>query len=357
MSERKVIAAMSGGVDSSLAAQLLLEKGYQVIGVTMRLMPFGGESSCCGLEAVEEAKRVADRLGIPHYILDFKEEFEKEVVEYFCREYSIGRTPNPCIICNQKLKFGKLLEKAKELGAEYVASGHYAQLTYEGGGYRLRKGRDKTKDQSYVLFNLTQGQLKHILMPLGGLEKKEVRRRARELGLRVHERPDSQEICFIPDGHYSDFLTERIPEVMRPGPIEDRKGKILGQHRGIHSFTIGQRRGLGIVTGEPLYVIAIDSDKNTVVVGSREDLYGRELIATEISWITREKSDGPMEVKAKLRYRHPGSEATVLPLSGRKAKVIFRLPQKAITPGQAVVFYQGEEVIGGGWIKASNGWN
>ena len=354
MNERKVIAAMSGGVDSSLAAALLLEKGYQVIGATMHLI---GERNCCGLEAVEEAKRVADRLGIPHYILDFKEEFEKEIVEYFCQEYSIGRTPNPCIICNQKLKFGKLLKKAKELGAEYVATGHYAQVIYDGGCHRLRKGRDKRRDQSYVLFNLTQAQLKHILMPLGSLEKKEVRRRASELGLRVHDRPDSQEICFIPDDHYSNFLMERMPEVMRPGPIKDSQGKVLGQHRGIHSFTIGQRRGLGIATGEPLYVIAIDGDKNTVVVGSREHLYERELIATNTSWITRERLDRPIEVRAKLRSRHLSSDATVLPLSGRKVKVIFRLPQKAITPGQAVVFYQGEEVIGGGWIKAGNGWN
>lgn len=355
--KKRVVVAMSGGVDSSVTAALLLEEGYEVIGITMRLMSpeekSVGEWSCCGLEAVEEARRVAELLKIPHYVLDFEEEFKKEVVEYFCQEYSRGRTPNPCIPCNQKLKFGKLVEKAKGLGIDLVASGHYARVTYddERGHYLLRRGIDKTKDQSYFLFNLTQEQLRYILLPLGELEKKKVREIAKELGLRVHARPDSQEICFIPDGNYGNYLRQRMPEIIKPGTIRDKEGSVLSQHEGIHLFTIGQRRGLGIAAGRPLYVMDIDRAEKTVIVGGEETLYQSELIAADVSWVARDKLIEPLPVKAKIRYRHSLTEATLIPLPEGEVKVSFSLPQKAITPGQAVVFYQGEEVVGGGWIK------
>ncbi len=357
LKKKRVVVAMSGGVDSSVTAALLLEEGYEVIGITMRLMSPGeqaaGERSCCGLEAVEEARRVAGILRIPHYVLDFEEKFEKEVVEYFCWEYSRGRTPNPCILCNQKLKFGKLLEKAKGLGIDLIASGHYARVTYDSGRgcYLLRRGIDRAKDQSYVLFNLAQEQLRHILLPLGGLAKEKVRERAKELDFRVHDRPDSQEICFVSDGDYGSFLRKRRPEIMEPGPIIDKKGKVLGQHKGIYLFTIGQRRGLGMAAGKPLYVVSINREGRTVIVGGSEDIYRRELIAADVNWIAGDKLIKPISVKAKIRYRHPLSEATLTPLRGGKVKVRFSSSQQAITPGQAVVFYQGEEVIGGGWIK------
>ena len=357
LKRERVVVAMSGGVDSSVTAALLLEKGYEVVGITMRLMSpeekSAGERSCCGLEAVEEVRRVAELLKIPHYVLDFEEEFEKEVVEYFCWEYSRGRTPNPCLLCNQKLKFGKLLEKAKGLGIDLVASGHYARVTYdeERGRYLLKKGKDRAKDQSYVLFNLTQEQLRHILLPLGELEKKKVRERAKELGLRVHDRPDSQEICFISAGDYGNFLRKRMPEITKPGLIIDKKGNVLSQHKGIHLFTIGQRRGLGMAAGKPLYVISIDRERRTVIVGGEEALYRRELIAADVNWIALDRLIKSLPVKAKIRYRHSMAEATLIPLREEEVKVRFSSPQKAITPGQAVVFYQGEEVIGGGWIK------
>ncbi len=357
LKKKKVVVAMSGGVDSSVTAALLLEEGYEVIGITMRLMDInkegGKEQSCCGLEAVQEAKQVAEKLKIPHYVLNLEEEFEREVIEYFCREYSRGRTPHPCILCNQKLKFGRLLEKAKGLGIDLLASGHYARVDYdaEKDRYLLKRGRDRAKDQSYVLFNLTQEQLGHILLPLGGLEKREVRERARGLGLRVHARPDSQEICFIPDGDYGNFLRQRMPGIMKPGPIVDKKGKVLGRHQGIHLFTIGQRRGLGMAAGRPLYVISIDREERTVIVGESEDICRRELIAAEVNWIARDKLIKPRLVKAKIRYRHSLAEATLIPLGEGEVKVKFSSPQQAITPGQAVVFYQGEEVLGGGWIK------
>jgi len=355
--KKRVIVAMSGGVDSSVTAALLLEQGYEVIGVTMRLMGLegkeGGEWSCCGLEAVEEARRVAGRLGVSHYVLDFEEEFEREVITYFCQEYSRGRTPNPCIPCNQKLKFGRLLEKAKGLGIDLVASGHYARVTYDNkkGCYLLKKGVDKTKDQSYVLFNLSQEQLRNILLPLGKLEKKEVREKARRLGLRIHDRPDSQEICFIPDGDYGKFLRERMPGIMKPGPIIDVKGNVLGRHRGIHLFTIGQRRGLGIAAGNPLYVISIDRERRTVIVGGDEDSGRSEFIAAAVSWIAPDRLIKPLTAKVKIRYRHSPAEAVLIPLKQGEVKVRFNSPQKAVTPGQAVVFYQEEDVLGGGWIK------
>lgn len=373
--KKRIVVAMSGGVDSSVTAALLKREGYEVIGVTMQIWPssllidkdeanevrrpklakeaerFGG---CCGLSAVEDAKRVAERLNIPHYVLNLREVFEKEVIADFCSEYKEGRTPNPCIRCNQYIKFGVLLKKAKELDADYIATGHYARIecNEKRKKYFLRKGIDPKKDQSYVLYVMTQEQLKHTLMPLGTLTKEKVREIARELNLPVASKPESQEICFIPDTDYHGFLRARIgTDSLKEGLIVNKKGKVLGRHRGIVFYTIGQRRGLRIAAGKPLYVIAIDKDKNVLVVGSEKETLQDRLIAGDINWITFDKLKKPIRVKAKIRYRHREAEAKVIPLDGNRVEVRFRRPQWAITPGQAVVFYDKDLLIGGGIIS------
>ncbi len=353
------MVAMSGGVDSSVTAALLKEEGYEVIGVTMQLWPspeladeagrFGG---CCDSGAVTEAKRVAHRLGIPHYAMNFKAIFAHKVIANFCREYSLGRTPNPCIRCNQYIKFDALLKKAKGLGADFVATGHYARIEYDKGSgrYLLKQGIDRNKDQSYVLYVMTQDQLRDTVMPLGHFTKEKVRQMAREMDLPVADKAESQDICFIPDDNYPRFFTEYMPGAARPGPILDRRGNALGEHRGILFYTIGQRRGIGISAPEPLYVVAIDAKNNTIVVGSKKDTYQDELIAAEVNWIAIEQPRQPIKAKAKVRYLHRGAEATVTPLAEGKVHVKFKEPQMAITPGQAVVFYNGDSVIGGGTI-------
>jgi len=361
----KVVIAMSGGVDSSVAAAMLKKEGYEVIGATMQVWPskelayeadkFGG---CCGLDAVSDAKRVANKLGIPHYVMNFRDIFAEKVISDFCREYSLGRTPNPCIRCNEHIKFDALLRRAKELNADFVATGHYARIEHDeiSGRYLLKKGIDRSKDQSYVLYVMTQNQLRHALTPLGGLTKERARQIARELGLPVADKAESQEICFIPDGDYTRFVREYVPRAATPGPILDRDGNTLGQHRGILFYTVGQRKGLGISAREPLYVIDIDPERNAIVVGTGREIYRDELIASHLNWIAIEPPQRPLELKAKIRYRHREADAVITPLSnGDRVHVKFKQPQMAITPGQAVVFYDEDTVVGGGTIEQVSG--
>lgn len=361
----KAVVAMSGGVDSSVAAAMLKEEGYEVVGVTMQVWPskdladeadrFGG---CCGLDAVSDAKRVARKLGIPHYVVNFRDIFAERVISDFCQEYSRGRTPNPCIRCNQHIKFDALLQRAKELDADFLATGHYARIERDGGSgrYLLKKGVDRGKDQSYVLYVMTQHQLRHALTPVGGLTKERVRQIARELGLPVAEKAESQEICFIPDRDYTRFVAEYMPQATEPGPILDREGNTVGRHRGILFYTIGQRKGLGIAAGEPRYVVEIDRERNAVIVGTKSEVYGDEFTACHVNWVAIEPPQRPLELKAKIRYRHREADAVVTPLaSGEKAHVSFKQPQMAITPGQAVVFYLEDTVVGGGTIEGVKG--
>ncbi len=351
---QKVVAAVSGGVDSSVTAALLLERGFEVIGITMRLGSYGGDSddhSCCSIEAVEDARSVAEQLGIPFYAVNFEAAFEADVVDYFCEEYSVGRTPNPCIICNEKLKFGKLLRQARELEADYVATGHYTRISKDErtGRCILRKGVDAQKDQSYALFSLAQEQLKHILTPLGDYTKSEVRGIAEKLSLKVSQRPESQELCFIPDNNYNRFLQERTSDKIKSGPMLDTTGNVVGQHRGIQFYTIGQRKGLGSF-GKPMYVVKVDPLANTVVIGTKDDLMVDKLTASHANFISIPKLDKPTKVTAKIRYTDPGAEATASPLSDDRFAVAFNQPRRAVTPGQAVVLYDDDTVIGGGWI-------
>ena len=348
---------MSGGVDSSTAAWLLKEKGYEVIGATMCIgildQTRGGPARCCGLADIEDARRVALQLEIPFYVFHLREEFEREVIQYFCEEYMKGRTPNPCILCNEKIKFGFFLAKALELKADFIATGHYARLDYdeEIGRYFLKKGVDRRKDQSYVLFSLTQGQFHQILFPLGDLRKEEVRKKALQLGLQVHDKPESQEVCFIQESSYHSFLSGRLKESIEHGPILDKDGKVLGRHKGIPFYTIGQRRGLRLAKGKPLYVIGIDREKNALVVGEEKEVYSDTFRVDSVNWIIPHKIISPMNAQVRIRYNHPGSEAILSPKREDEVEVRFKSPQKAITPGQAAVFYDGETVMGGGWIK------
>jgi len=355
LSKNRIIVAMSGGVDSSVTAAILAEK-HEVIGITMRLGPQEAhESSCCSVESVNDARQVAHQLGIPFYAVNYEEAFRQEIVDYFCDEYSSGRTPNPCIICNQKLKFGKLLQLAHELDAGYVATGHYAQVSYdaEKGRYILRKGIDDKKEQSYALFSLKQEQFEHIIMPLGNYTKTEVRNIAGKLSLKVAERRESQELCFVSDNDYNRFLREHLAGKIKPGEIIDTTGKVIGQHNGIQFYTIGQRKGLGGSYGKVMYVISIDASTNTIVAGSRDDLFVSRLIASGANFISIPKLDRPLRVRAKIRYNDPGREGTAFPLSDNNFEVIFDQPCMAVTPGQAVVLYDNDIVIGGGWIESS----
>ena len=347
---------MSGGVDSSVAALLLNEEGYDVVGVTMRLWSEDRDDlprlnrRCCSVEDIEDARRVCDVIGAPHYVQNFEREFQQHVVDYFVQEYERGRTPHPCLACNDKIKFDFLLRRALFLDADFIATGHYARIRHNDDGSKLLKGIDSSKDQSYVLFTLTQEELSRLLLPIGEYPKDEVRRLAADAGLPVAEKPDSQEICFIPDDNYRKFVKERSRTV--PGEIVDNKGKAMGTHPGVQFFTVGQRRGLGLNgnSGTPLYVTNIDAQANRVVVGPGEDLMRTDLWASRVNFVGGKAPDRPIDVTAKIRYKSEEAPATLTP-RGDWAEVRFHSPQRAVTPGQAVVFYDGDQVLGGGYIE------
>ena len=359
---KRVAVAMSGGIDSSVAACLLVREGHEVIGVSMGSgPPHESEreemypSGCRGVSSVEHARKVAAGLGIPFHVIRLEREFNREVVDYFCDEYLQGRTPNPCVVCNKKLKFGRLWEEAERLGARCIATGHYARVEYHGDRHRylLRKGIDARKDQSYVLFALSQEQLSRVEFPLGSLHKDRVKEIVRDFGLMIGDRPESQETCFTLGRDYRCFLQSRFEGRIQSGLIVDREGRVLGSHDGISGFTIGQRRGLGIAAGYPLYVIDLDQISSRVIVGSEKETFRDRCIASRVNWIALESLTAPQTVKAKIRYNHPGIAAMVDPIAEDAALVEFDRPQKAVTPGQAVVFYEGDVVLGGGWIERS----
>jgi tRNA-specific 2-thiouridylase len=351
-----VLALMSGGVDSSVAAALLVRQGFHVIGVTMKVWDESAvgasESRCCSATDVEDARRICALLKIPHYVSNVKSSFRKHVVDLFCSDYLSGKTPNPCIRCNTEIKFNVMLRKARALGARSIATGHYARISFdsERGRYLLLKGRDKAKDQSYFLYDLSQRQLARIRFPVGEYTKKEIRRIARELGFSTAEKTESQEICFVPGGDYRSLLAELAPEAFSPGPILFVDGKLLGTHAGIANYTIGQRRGLGIAYARPLYVVGIDAAKNAVIVGTSEHVLADRLIAGQMNWVSVKKPVAAMHVKARIRYKHVESPAEVTPLENGRAAVRFDRAQRSITPGQAVVFYDDDVVVGGGTI-------
>lgn len=348
--------AMSGGVDSSVAAALLYEAGYDVIGISMLLAGSteGKDGSCCSLDDFQDARRVAEQLDIPYYVLNLKEEFRQQVIDVFTEEYLRGRTPNPCLLCNRDLKFDILWRRAQELGADYVATGHYARIVADqaSGCYQLLRGRDEHKDQSYFLFTLTQEQLSRTLFPVGNLTKAQVRDKARTLGLQVAAKPESQEICFVPDKNYARFIEGRLPaDRFRPGEIVDAQGRVLGTHPGVQRFTVGQRRGLGLSGfARPLYVTSIDAAGAQVTVGPKEELVARGLIAHKVNWIEGVPA-GEVRFGVRIRYRHPTITARARLSGGDTVQVFFEEGCPAVTPGQAAVFYHGEQVLGGGWIE------
>lgn len=352
----RVVVGLSGGVDSSTAAALLLEQGYEVVGITLKLWPQDclarAEDKCCGPQAVADARAVCHRLGIPFYLMDEAEEFKQQVIRYFAEEYKAGRTPNPCVMCNDKLKFGTLLSLARKLGAEYVATGHYARIERDpaSGRHLLKRGRDPRRDQSYFLFSLRQEQLARSLFPLGDLCKTETRAAARERALKTADKEESMEICFVPDNDYGAFLQKSGLVAPHRGEIVDRAGRVLGYHEGIEFYTIGQRRGLRLAASRPWYVVDLDPARNRVVVGEAADLACAEFRVERCNWIPWAAPPATLEVTAKIRYNHPGTPATVTPQPDGGARVQLHTPQRAVTPGQACVFYDGDTVVGGGWI-------
>ncbi len=347
---------MSGGVDSSVAAYLLKEQGYDVIGVTMQIWQEDTEyeereGGCCSLSAVDDARRVANKIGIPFYVLNFRESFKKNVIDYFIDEYMEGKTPNPCIVCNKYLKFDELLKKAQGIGADYIATGHYAKIEKHNGRYILVKSDDDKKDQTYALYNMTQNQLAHTLMPCGKYTKDRIREIAKEIGLDVHNKKDSEEICFIPDNNHGRYISEAMPGKVKEGNFIDKEGNILGKHKGIVYYTIGQRKGLGLAMGRPVFVTDINPLTNEVVVGSEEDIFKTDLVCKDVNFIAFDSLDKPLELKAKIRYSAKPADAIISPLENGKIKVSFKEKQRAITKGQSVVFYLDDLVVGGGVIE------
>ena len=362
--KERVVIAMSGGVDSSVAAAMLKDDGYDVIGVSMQLWDYSvaednagaTEGSCCSIEDLEDARRVADKIGIPFYVMNMQDTFTTEVVDYFVKSYLKGETPNPCTKCNQELKFKTLLRKARELDARYLATGHYARIippNHDGDPYRLLKGVDPNKDQSYFLFTMNQAELSSVLFPLGSLTKNEVREKARTLGLRTAEKKESQEICFITDDNYAGFVVDTLGDsrLEAAGDIVDSSGTMLGTHNGLFRYTIGQRKGLNITSGAgPHYVLSIDTNENRLIVGDKDELFSNGLIASDVNWIAEAPEDGA-RLTAAVRYRDAGIECEIYtkPPTGVGAR--FVEPVSAVTPGQAVVFYNNDEVVGGAWIE------
>lgn len=354
--KKRVMVAMSGGVDSSVAALLLKKKGYEVIGVTMCFGlkdAKGSRPSCCSESGVQDARRVAEQLGIMHYVLSFGKQLKERVIEDFVKEYQNARTPNPCIRCNQHLKFDILVRRAKELNCECLATGHYAKITRDRQGRKfLKRAKDKLKDQSYFLFRMPRDIMDFVLFPLGNYTKQEVRKIARQNKLRVADKPGSQDVCFVPKQDYKDFFVQRLGEdSLRPGVVKDTQGNILGKHKGIVFYTIGQRQGLGIAHRHPLYITKIDRKANALIVGERREAYSSRLQADELHLLARKSLPKRLEVKAKIRYNHPEAKAVVRPLARSKISVEFKAPQWAVTPGQSVVFYSNNTVIGGATIE------
>ncbi len=355
----RIVVGMSGGVDSSVAAALLKEQGYDVVGITMQLWDFdsGSHSVCCSVDSVKDASSVCRKIGIPHYVIDLREQFNRAVVDNFINEYINGRTPNPCVVCNNEIKWGSLLRKARELGADRIATGHYAQIARERR-FSIRCGLDKTKDQSYFLWGLRQEMLKRTLFPLGGQTKEKTRKIAEDLGLNTAHKAESQEICFVPDGDYRNLLLERakrmdsIPASLQNGQIVDKDGQIVGRHMGVSFYTVGQRKGVGIALGKPVYVTDIDVQSNTLRIGDVEDLRQSEFTAAYTNWISIDPPQGSIQARVKIRYGNEGAPGVVTVLGDERVSVQLEESQKAITPGQSAVFYDGDILLGGGIIES-----